>query len=70
MQVWSFILVKDDKYLITGCNDTELRVWKITFVDNKNIEFNTATDDVDLNEESVDTDMVCLFVHVTTTLSL
>ncbi|XP_011144866.1 WD repeat-containing protein 3 isoform X2 [Harpegnathos saltator] len=56
-EVWSFALVKDDKYLITGCNDTELHVWKITFVDNKNIEFNTAVDDVDVNDKSVDTDM-------------
>ncbi|XP_014476542.1 PREDICTED: WD repeat-containing protein 3 [Dinoponera quadriceps] len=56
-EVWSLALMKDDKYLVTGSNDTELRVWKITAVDNKNTEFNTATDVIDLNEESIDTDM-------------
>lgn len=55
--------MKDDKYLITGCNDNELRVWKITFIDNKNIEFNTDTDFVDFNEESIDIDMVCIYTY-------
>lgn len=63
MQVWSCALVKDDKYLITGCNDNELRVWKITFVDDKNIEFNTVTDVVDPNDESIDIDMVCIYFY-------
>lgn len=60
--------MNDDRYLITGCNDKELRVWKITFLDNKSIEFDTAVSALNLNEEneenevneeSVDTDMVC-----------
>lgn len=64
MQIWSFVLVKDDKYLITGCNDRELHVWKITFLDKK-IEFDTAVSTLDPNEEneeSVDTDMVCIYI--------
>jgi hypothetical protein len=28
-QVWGLTLVKEDKYLITGCGDSELRVWSI-----------------------------------------
>lgn len=55
--------MNDDRYLITGCNDMELRVWKITFLD-KNIEFDTAvgTDINEENEESVDVDMVCIYI--------
>ncbi|GAB1867885.1 WD repeat-containing protein 3 [Camponotus japonicus] len=51
-EVWSFVLVKDDQYLITGCNDKELHVWKITFLDNKNIELDTAISALDLDEEN------------------
>lgn len=38
-EVWGLTLVKNDEYLITGSNDRELRVWKISFVegDDKNI---------------------------------
>ncbi|KAG5332620.1 WDR3 protein, partial [Acromyrmex heyeri] len=60
IQVWSFVLMNDDRYLITGCNDMELRVWKITFLDDRNIELDTAVGTIDTNEEneeSVDTDM-------------
>lgn len=67
IQVWSFVLINDDRYLITGCNDIELRVWKITFLDNKNIELNTAVGTLDINEEneeSVDTDMVCIYICI------
>lgn len=58
--------MKDDQYLITGCNDMELRVWKITFIDNKNIELDTAigTDINEENEESVDTDMVRIYICI------
>lgn len=63
-QVWSLALMNDDQYLITGCNDRELHVWKITFLDNKNIEFENALGALNLNndeenEESVDSDIVC-----------
>lgn len=58
-------MINDDRYLITGCNDMELRVWKITFLD-KNIELDTAvgTDINDEGEESVDTDMVCIYICI------
>lgn len=57
--------MNDDRYLITGCNDMELRVWKITFLD-KNIELDTAvdTDINEENEESVDVDMVCIYICI------
>lgn len=44
----------------------ELRVWKITFLDNKNIELDTAIG-TDINEESegsLDTDMVFIFIYI------
>jgi len=61
--------VKDDQYLITGCNDKELHVWKITFLDNKNIELDTAVSALDLDEENeesieMDVDMVCTYVCI------
>lgn len=40
-EVWGFTLVKNDKYLITGCNDYELRVWKIFYVENNDDDDNT-----------------------------
>lgn len=57
--------MNEDRYLITGCNDMELRVWKITFLD-KNIELNTAigTDINEESEESVDIDMVCICIRI------
>lgn len=67
IQVWSFVLMNDDRYLITGCNDMELRVWKITFIDNKNVELDAAIGTSDINEEneeSVDTDMVCIYTCI------
>ena len=32
-EVWDFALIKDNSYLVTGTNDSELRVWKLTFKD-------------------------------------
>lgn len=32
-QVWGLTLVKEDKYLVTGCGDSELRVWSIVHKD-------------------------------------
>jgi U3 small nucleolar RNA-associated protein 12 len=42
-QVWGLTLVKEDKYLITGCGDSELRVWSIvpkesSVKDSENVE--------------------------------
>ena len=59
--------MNDDRYLITGCNDMELRVWKITFLDDRNIELDTAVGIIDTNEEneeSVDIDMVCNLYYI------
>lgn len=67
IQVWSLVLMNNDRYLITGCNDVELRVWKITFLDNKNIELASAIGTLDIkeeNEESVDTDMVYIYICI------
>ncbi|XP_012251117.2 WD repeat-containing protein 3 [Athalia rosae] len=32
-EVWCLILANEDRYLITGCNENELFVWKISFAD-------------------------------------
>lgn len=29
-EVWSLTLMKEDRYLVTGCGDSELRVWKLS----------------------------------------
>lgn len=55
--------MNNDKYLITGCNTAESPVWKITFPNNKTVEFNTAIRISYLDEESTDTDMVCIYVY-------
>lgn len=43
-EVWGMALVKDDQYLVTGCGDAELRVWKLSQKDeNKSTVENIAT---------------------------
>lgn len=32
-QVWSLALVRNEHYIVTGCGDAELRVWKISHRD-------------------------------------
>lgn len=32
-EVWGLALAKEDRYLVTGCNENELFVWKIFFAD-------------------------------------
>ena len=32
-EVWDFSLIKNDKYVVTGTNDSELRIWKLEFKD-------------------------------------
>ncbi|KAG8223836.1 hypothetical protein J437_LFUL007857, partial [Ladona fulva] len=32
-EVWGMSIVKDGKYLVTGCGDSELRVWKLNFIE-------------------------------------
>lgn len=55
-KVWGLSLVKDDHYLVTGCGDAELRVWKLSQKDsdseNKNsVDHLTSTlEIIDLHE--------------------
>ncbi|XP_046849685.1 WD repeat-containing protein 3-like [Xenia sp. Carnegie-2017] len=35
IQVWGFVVVKNETRLITGCADSELRVWKIQYKDDR-----------------------------------
>lgn len=44
--------MNNDKYLITGCNTAELPVWKMTFPNNKTVEFNMVIRVSYLDEES------------------
>lgn len=32
-KVWGFTVVRDETKLITGCSDSELRVWKMSSID-------------------------------------
>lgn len=32
-QVWSSVLLKEERYLVTGSIDQELRVWKLVWTD-------------------------------------
>lgn len=50
-EVWGFCLVKNDKYLVTGCNDTELRVWKIFNVENNDDDNILNINSLNINEE-------------------
>lgn len=58
-EVWSLKLMKEDRYLVTGCGDSELRVWKLTnkdLIDDKNSltvnELSTKLEITDISEEN------------------
>uniref|UniRef100_A0A6P7H1M8 WD repeat-containing protein 3-like n=1 Tax=Diabrotica virgifera virgifera TaxID=50390 RepID=A0A6P7H1M8_DIAVI len=55
-EVWTIALMKDDEYLVTGCGDAELRVYKLSFKDpdseNKNIEYLSSRLELTSLEES------------------
>lgn len=34
-QVWSAVLTKDERYLVTGSMDQELRVWRLKWTDDE-----------------------------------
>ena len=54
--MWGLSLIKDDQYLVTGCGDAELRVWKLSQKDhdseNKNLvdHLTTTLELVDLHD--------------------
>lgn len=67
-EVWGLCLVKDDQYLVTGCGDAELRVYKLSqrHPDSENItsvEHLTNTLELATLEEGDDT-TVSGFVRV------
>lgn len=67
-EVWGLCLVKDDQYLVTGCGDAELRVYKLSLrhPDSENItsvEHLTNTLELATLEEGDDT-TVSGFVRV------
>ena len=33
LQVWDFAIIKNESRLVTGCADSELRVWEIKYLD-------------------------------------
>ena len=35
LQVWDFAIIKNESRLVTGCADSELRVWEIKYHDEK-----------------------------------
>ena len=44
LKVWGFAVVQDETRLVTGCSDSELRVWKISPTENDTSE---STRDID-----------------------
>ena len=54
MQVWGLALVKDDQYLVTGCNDNELQIWKINFIDNASTKENLDSSNLLIEEDDSD----------------
>ena len=38
LKVWGFAVVQDETRLVTGCSDSELRVWKISSTENDTSE--------------------------------
>jgi WD40 repeat protein len=46
-------LVKDDQYLVTGCGDAELRVWKLSYKD-PDLENKSSVDHLTTTLELID----------------
>jgi hypothetical protein len=52
-------LIKNDQYLVTGCNDRVLHVWKIYI--NKTLKSNIKSVDLKIEDDN-DSDMVFEFI--------
>ena len=61
-KVWSLVLAKDDQYLITGCNDNELHVWRISFNEGDTADFNTNLRDLNIIDDAEISDVVYYFL--------
>lgn len=44
LKVWGFAVVQDETRLVTGCSDSELRVWKISSTENDTNESTRDTE--------------------------
>ena len=44
LKVWGFAVVQDETRLVTGCSDSELRVWKISSAENDTSESTKDTE--------------------------
>ena len=44
LKVWAFAVVQDETRLVTGCSDSELRVWKISSAENDTSESTKDTE--------------------------
>lgn len=51
-EVWGLAIVKNDQYLVTGCNDNEIRVWKIFFVDTESTNIVPNLENFEANSEA------------------
>lgn len=51
-KVWGLVLIKDDQYLITGCNDNELRIWQISFTEGEAVDFDVNLHDLTLADDA------------------
>lgn len=61
IKVWGLVLAKNDQYLVTGCNDNELRVWKISFTDGDATSLEINLQDLSLNNDADISDAVYFY---------
>lgn len=65
-EIWGLALMKNDKYLVTGCGDAELRVWKLMLrtedAIKKELTVNNLAHDLELTNLDDDSDVnVCYY---------
>ena len=58
-KVWSLVLAKDDQYLITGCNDNQLHIWRMAFIEDDTADFSTNLHDLNIIDDAEISDVVC-----------
>lgn len=65
IQVWSSVLLKEERYLITGSMDQELRVWKLNWTDKMKEEDKVAHQlEIVKLEETDNTEDISVSTHM------
>lgn len=60
-KVWSLVLAKNDQYLITGCHDNELHIWRLSLAGKKTADISTNLDDLNIVDHAEISDIVYSF---------